>query len=199
MSTEELTEYQYKLDQVNLALRSEPENASLLKLKADLTELIKLLDQEVTISPKKSPSSISPRTNSTPTTPISSTMPTFTKPLQVGDSCLARWSGDGQFYQAEITAIGGGDQVFSVIFKGVTLILAGGGAYYFAKKDIDARRRAQNLAKIRPEEKLEWWEKIERDSKKDGSTSTSNSTNVNNPKTNGNTSSTPKTSVGDKT
>ncbi|CAJ0626474.1 9091_t:CDS:2 [Entrophospora sp. SA101] len=118
MSTEELTEYQYKLDQVNLALRSEPENASLLKLKADLTELIKLLDQEVTISPKKSPSSISPRTNSTPTTPISSTMPTFTKPLQVGDSCLARWSGDGQFYQAEITAIGGGDQVFSVIFKG---------------------------------------------------------------------------------
>nr|CAG8575216.1 9298_t:CDS:2 [Entrophospora candida] len=76
---------------------------------------------------------------------------------------------------------------------------AGGGAYYFAKKDIDARRRAQNLAKIRPEEKLEWWEKIERDSKKDGSTSTSNSTNANNPKTNGNTSSTPKTSVGDKT
>nr|CAG8557065.1 8425_t:CDS:2 [Entrophospora candida] len=69
---------------------------------------------------------------------------------------------------------------------------AGGGAYYFAKKDIDARRRAQNLAKIRPEEKLEY-------SKKDGSTSTSNSTNANNPKTNGNTSSTPKTSVGDKT
>ncbi|KAI8071105.1 uncharacterized protein B0P05DRAFT_549604 [Gilbertella persicaria] len=31
---------------------------------------------------------------------------------------MARWSGDGQFYKATITAIGGADQVFSVKFKG---------------------------------------------------------------------------------
>ncbi|CAO3634937.1 unnamed protein product [Mucor hiemalis] len=31
---------------------------------------------------------------------------------------MARWSGDGQFYKAVITAIGGADQVFSVKFKG---------------------------------------------------------------------------------
>src|ERR1051325_4404931 len=121
MNSEELAQYQYQLDQVNLALKSEPENPELLKLKTDLTELINLtntiIDQEVTLSPKRS-TSISPRTNSTPTTPTSTSIPTFTKPLQVGDSCLARWSGDGQFYQAQITAIGGGDQVFSVVFKG---------------------------------------------------------------------------------
>ncbi|CAB4490395.1 unnamed protein product [Rhizophagus irregularis] len=83
MNAEELAQYQYQLDQVNLALK------------------------KVTLSPsKRSASSISPRTNSTPTTPTSFSIPTFTKPLQVGDSCLARWSGDGQFYQAQITAIG---------------------------------------------------------------------------------------------
>ncbi|CAG8733755.1 14872_t:CDS:2, partial [Acaulospora morrowiae] len=39
----------------------------------------------------------------------------------------------------------------------------GGGAFYFAKKDIDARRRAQELAKTRPTEKLEWWQKVAKD------------------------------------
>ncbi|SRR6266542_3596962 len=123
MNADELAQYQYQLDQVNLALKSEPENSELLKLKTDLTELINLtttiIDQEVILSPsKRSASSVSPRTNSTPTTPTSTSIPTFTKPLQVGDSCLARWSGDGQFYQAQITAIGGDHQVFSVVFKG---------------------------------------------------------------------------------
>ncbi|CAI2185551.1 15433_t:CDS:2 [Funneliformis geosporum] len=122
MNSEEIAQYQYQLDQVNLALKSEPENSELLKLKTDLTEFITLtttlIDQEVTLSPsKRSTSSVSPRNNSTPTTPTLTSLPTFTKPLQVGDSCLARWSGDGQFYQAQITAIGGGNQVFSVVFK----------------------------------------------------------------------------------
>ncbi|CAI2169753.1 17829_t:CDS:2 [Funneliformis geosporum] len=112
MNSEEIAQYQYQLDQVNLALKSEPENSELLKLKTDLTEFITLtttlIDQEVTLSPsKRSTSSVSPRNNSTPTTPTLTSLPTFTKPLQVGDSCLARWSGDGQFYQAQITAIGG--------------------------------------------------------------------------------------------
>ncbi|RHZ79661.1 hypothetical protein Glove_142g55 [Diversispora epigaea] len=124
MNVEELAQYQYQLDQVNLALKSEPESVELLKLKADLTELISLtstiIEQESgSQSPKKGTrSSISPKTNSTPTTPTSNTLTNFSKPLQVGDSCLARWSGDGQFYPAQITAIGGSDQVFSVVFKG---------------------------------------------------------------------------------
>ncbi|CAG8435291.1 5539_t:CDS:2 [Diversispora eburnea] len=124
MNVEELAQYQYQLDQVNLALKSEPESVELLKLKADLTELISLtstiIEQESgSQSPKKATrSSISPKSNSAPTTPTSNTLTNFSKPLQVGDSCLARWSGDGQFYPAQITAIGGSDQVFSVVFKG---------------------------------------------------------------------------------
>ncbi|CAG8484157.1 3378_t:CDS:2 [Scutellospora calospora] len=123
MNSEEIAQYQYQLDQVNLALKNDPENSELLKLKTDLTELISLtstiIDQEtVPPTPKRSPSSISPKNNSTPITPNLNSILSFTKPLQVGDSCLARWSGDGQFYPAQITAIGGGDQVFSVVFKG---------------------------------------------------------------------------------
>ncbi|CAG8724283.1 3737_t:CDS:2 [Rhizophagus irregularis] len=156
MNAEELAQYQYQLDQVNLALKSEPENSELLKLKTDLTELINLtntiIDQEVTLSPsKRSASSISPRTNSTPTTPTSFSIPTFTKPLQVGDSCLARWSGDGQFYQAQITAIGGGDQVFSVVFKGYNnvelvdswLAFASGSAMAPGRKTTKTKRLVQ--------------------------------------------------------
>ncbi|RGB32693.1 hypothetical protein C1646_706153 [Rhizophagus diaphanus] len=53
----------------------------------------------------------------------------------------------------------------SMILGWVALIVAGGGAFYYAKKDIDARRRAQEIAKTRPTEKLEWWQKVEQDEK----------------------------------
>jgi hypothetical protein len=43
---------------------------------------------------------------------------------------------------------------------------AGGGAFYYAKKDIDARRRAQEMAKTRPTEKLEWWQRVEQEGPK---------------------------------
>ncbi|RHZ61372.1 hypothetical protein Glove_348g34 [Diversispora epigaea] len=52
----------------------------------------------------------------------------------------------------------------SVLIGWLGLIAAGGTAYYLAKKDIDARRRAQEAAKTRPTEKLEWWQKIEQES-----------------------------------
>ncbi|RIA93679.1 hypothetical protein C1645_761853 [Glomus cerebriforme] len=61
----------------------------------------------------------------------------------------------------------------SMILGWVALIVAGGGAFYYAKKDIDARRRAQEIAKTRPAEKLEWWQKVEQDEK-----SKSNATNI---------------------
>ncbi|GBC04605.1 hypothetical protein RclHR1_05770013 [Rhizophagus clarus] len=51
----------------------------------------------------------------------------------------------------------------SMILGWAALIVAGGGAFYYAKKDIDARRRAQEIAKTRPIEKLEWWQKVERE------------------------------------
>ncbi|GES94681.1 hypothetical protein GLOIN_2v1633572 [Rhizophagus clarus] len=122
MNAEELAQYQYQLDQVNLALK------------------------KVTLSPSKRSASISPRTNSTPTTPTSFSIPTFTKPLQVGDSCLARWSGDGQFYQAQITAIGGGDQILNLwkkIKRKSWLAFASGSAMAPGKKTTKTKRLVQ--------------------------------------------------------
>ncbi|CAG8434969.1 7712_t:CDS:2 [Ambispora gerdemannii] len=49
----------------------------------------------------------------------------------------------------------------SMMIGWIALIAAGGGAYYLAKKEIDSRRRAQELARIRPTEKLEWWQKVQ--------------------------------------
>jgi len=44
-----------------------------------------------------------------------------------------------------------------------TLMVAGGTAYYFAKKDINAYRREQELKGTRGTEFLEWWQIVDRD------------------------------------
>jgi len=44
-----------------------------------------------------------------------------------------------------------------------TLMVAGGTAYYFAKRDINAYRRDQELKGNRGTEFLEWWQIVERD------------------------------------
>ncbi|CAG8689349.1 24893_t:CDS:2, partial [Racocetra persica] len=64
---------------------------------------------------------------------------------------------------------------------------AGGGAFYYAKKDINARRRAQELSRTRPPEKLEWWQKVELDEKaKNSSDEASGSGFTNSGSSNGN-------------
>ncbi|KAK4052661.1 hypothetical protein OIV83_001948 [Microbotryomycetes sp. JL201] len=57
------------------------------------------------------------------TTAVSGSMPTGAAPqhnFKTGDECQARYSGDGKFYPARITSIGGSDtnRVYSVIFHG---------------------------------------------------------------------------------
>ncbi|RXK38294.1 hypothetical protein M231_04467 [Tremella mesenterica] len=51
--------------------------------------------------------------------------------------------------------------VKSVIYGWGVLIVAGAGAYYYAKKDIDARRQDQKYRGARPMDKLSWQERIE--------------------------------------
>jgi len=41
------------------------------------------------------------------------------------------------------------------------LLIAGAGSFYFAKKEIDERRRQQRDAGIRPTEKRQWYEKLD--------------------------------------
>ncbi|KAI9266593.1 hypothetical protein BDA99DRAFT_558656 [Phascolomyces articulosus] len=131
--------YLYQLEQVELALSKDPENEELQKLQNDLQELISLT-QQLEQQQKKSTSQ-SPRTT-TPGSPVTTnnnggglkegnkkrkTSPSVTSSptpvlkthqFSVGQDVMARWSGDGKFYRATITAIGGADQVFSVTFRG---------------------------------------------------------------------------------
>ncbi|RSH87352.1 hypothetical protein EHS25_003261 [Saitozyma podzolica] len=48
----------------------------------------------------------------------------------------------------------------SVAYGWGALIVAAGVSFYYAKKEIDARRRDQQLRGARPTEKLSWQEKV---------------------------------------
>ncbi|KAI8139250.1 hypothetical protein BJV82DRAFT_672827 [Fennellomyces sp. T-0311] len=115
--------YLYQLEQVELALSKDPNNDELKKLQHDLQELITLTQQLEQQQQKQQPAK---KTSQSPRTPVSpspqtsspSTPALKTHQFSVGQEVMARWSGDGQFYRATITAIGGADQVFSVVFRG---------------------------------------------------------------------------------
>ncbi|KAI8638746.1 hypothetical protein BD408DRAFT_393448 [Parasitella parasitica] len=115
MSAEEIESYKFQLEQVELALQSDSENEELKKLQHDLQELITMFEAAAEpTSPKRKETYThqhTPGTNNTATA-------LKTHEFSVDQEVMARWSGDGEFYKATITAIGGADQVFSVKFKG---------------------------------------------------------------------------------
>ncbi|KAI8890645.1 hypothetical protein K501DRAFT_319618 [Backusella circina FSU 941] len=120
MSAEELESYQFQLEQVELALQSDPDNEELNKLQSDLRELIAMFEAALEATPQEpKPKKASPPKESKPV-PAAPKTTTALKhhEFSVDQEVMARWSGDGQFYRATITAIGGADQVFSVKFKG---------------------------------------------------------------------------------
>ncbi|KAI9281466.1 hypothetical protein BY458DRAFT_429779 [Sporodiniella umbellata] len=110
-STEEIESYKFQLEQVELALASDTTNEELLKLQSDLKELIAMFEAQLPEQNIK-PSRTKVADTEAPATALK------TQIFSVDQEVLARWSGDGQFYKANITAIGGADQVFSVRFKG---------------------------------------------------------------------------------
>ncbi|OBZ82306.1 Survival of motor neuron-related-splicing factor 30 [Choanephora cucurbitarum] len=129
MSAEEIESYKFQLEQVELALQADPENDELQKLQNDLKELIAMFEAVTPTTPatptvtsagtQDSPAPKNKRKyDSEPTPPSTSTTALKLHEFSVDQEVLARWSGDGQFYKAIITAIGGADQVFSVKFKG---------------------------------------------------------------------------------
>lgn len=130
MSAEEIESYKFQLDQVELALASDPDNEELKKLQSDLKELITMFEAANSLTAPSDPSPTKPNTKKQNAPSITNTAAATTtstsKPVialkshnfSVDHEVMARWSGDGQFYKAVITAIGGADQVFSVKFKG---------------------------------------------------------------------------------
>ncbi|KAG9098847.1 hypothetical protein FRC06_005906 [Ceratobasidium sp. 370] len=126
MDRKELETYQVQLSQVELALASDPGNEELTSLRSELKELISLT--ETALAQADVPSSSAPTaTGSAPRSASATPHPPRSKQpagpgasLQAGDECLAKYSGDSQWYPARITSVGGSDErrVFNVVFKG---------------------------------------------------------------------------------
>jgi len=112
MEKADLETYQVQLSQVELALSADPSNIGLSSLHSELTELIELtqtaLNQAETTSSSKGDVSRKAAT----------AIPTQT--WAAGDECLAKYSGDGSWYPARITSLGGSidNRVYSIVFKG---------------------------------------------------------------------------------
>ncbi|KAG8895373.1 hypothetical protein FRC00_007573 [Tulasnella sp. 408] len=117
MDRKELETYQVQLSQVELALVSDPDNKELTSLRSELKELISLTEQALAqVEAAAASSSTATSSSKSKSTSGAATTPAF----DAGDECLAKYSGDGKWYPARITSIGGADdrRVYSVVFKG---------------------------------------------------------------------------------
>ena len=113
MDKADLETYQVQLSQVEQALVADPDNTELKDLRNELKELIELTQaalaqQQAAASSSKAESS------------RKAAVATATRSWAAGDECLAKYSGDGQWYPARITSVGGSteNRVYSVMFKG---------------------------------------------------------------------------------
>jgi survival of motor neuron-related-splicing factor 30 len=113
MDKTDLETYQVQLAQVELALSTDPTNTELSSLRSELKELIEL-SQAAIAQAEASASSSKPAENrkNNNTTPGHA--------WSAGDECLAKYFGDGTWYPARITSIGGAaeNRVYSIVFKG---------------------------------------------------------------------------------
>ncbi|TFY61937.1 hypothetical protein EVJ58_g4207 [Rhodofomes roseus] len=114
MDKADLETYQVQLSQVEQALASDPENTELTSLRDELKELIELT--QAALAQQEAAASSSKAESSRKTAAVASTARTW----GAGDDCLAKYSGDGQWYPARITSVGGSadNRVYSVMFKG---------------------------------------------------------------------------------
>ncbi|KAF9015187.1 hypothetical protein BDQ17DRAFT_1229866 [Cyathus striatus] len=111
MDKSDLETYQVQLSQVELALQSDTSNAELVSLRSELKELIDLAQTAIAQAEAASSSKSESRKSASAT-------PAHT--WSAGDDCLAKYSGDGGWYPARITFIGGSteNRVYSIVFKG---------------------------------------------------------------------------------
>lgn len=112
MDRADLETYQVQLSQVELALQSDPGNEELSSLRSELQELISLAQDAIAQADAASSSRVGPSRKSILTTPAFA--------WGAGNECLAKYSGDGSFYPARITSVGGSAEnpVYSIVFRG---------------------------------------------------------------------------------
>jgi len=108
----DLETYQVQLSQVETTLETDPDNEGLVTLRNELKELIELTQAAIAAEQASSSKAESSRKTSAGAV--------ATKTWSAGDECLAKYSGDGQWYPARIASVGGSvdNRVYSVVFKG---------------------------------------------------------------------------------
>jgi survival of motor neuron-related-splicing factor 30 len=111
MDKKELETYQVQLSQVEVALAADPSNEGLSSLRSELKELIDLT--KAAIAQAEAPK---PETNRK----VSAASSVAAHDYAAGDEVLAKYSGDGSWYPARVTSVGGSkdNRVYSVVFKG---------------------------------------------------------------------------------
>jgi survival-of-motor-neuron-related-splicing factor 30 len=120
MSAEEIEGYRYQLEQIEASLENDPENSELLKLKNDLVELIALTTEFESVQ-TPTPAVASPakkQEKSKQEEKPSSTTAPLVQQYSVGQEVMAKYHGDGKYYKAKISNVGGSGVVYSVIFAG---------------------------------------------------------------------------------
>ena len=123
MDQNELEMYQVQLSQVEQALKTDPDNEELASLASELKELIELTKQSIASTAGPSAPSSSGTAASKPDAsrkPSQTSVPMSGKAWSAGDECLAKYAGDGNWYPAKITSVGGAadNKVYSIVFKG---------------------------------------------------------------------------------
>ncbi len=122
MDRADLETYQVQLSQVELALSADLENAELISLRSELKELIDLtqaaLDQQA-VAASTPASKAAEASKKAAAAAAASGASSSSKTLAAGDDCLAKFSGDGQWYPARIASVGGStdNRQYSVVFK----------------------------------------------------------------------------------
>ena len=119
MDAADLETYQVQLSQVELALSADPESNELISLRSELKELIDLTQAALAQSGGAASSS-KPDAPKKTSAPAAGAAAASGKAWAAGDECLAKYSGDGQWYPARIASVGGSadKRAYSVVFKG---------------------------------------------------------------------------------
>lgn len=116
---DELSNYKLQLQQVEVALLTDPENAELLKLKEDIEQLIELQQELIKTQESESRKYVEPlnserASNSGQYYKEQKAKNQTVKVWKVGEKCMAKDATNGQYYEATIESIN--DDEVHVIF-----------------------------------------------------------------------------------
>jgi len=162
MNKAELETYQVQLSQVELALQADPDNAELVSLRSELKELIELTELAIA---QAEPASSSRADSSKKAGPSAST-----HAWAAGNDCLSKYSGDGNWYPARITSVGGStdNPVYSIVFRGynTTELVKGSEIKPMPQNYQDKTPAASNKRKLTTAEEEEREKKKKKNEKK---------------------------------